>query len=272
MLITTDGLITRSYPAGDHDRLVHIVTPDRGRLAVMVKGGQSRSNRFAAITQLFTYGNYELYRRGDLYWLRGGSVNLSFYGLTCDIARMALGSYLCDLTSELTDEGEEGASDLLRMLLNALYVLERGTHAPTVVKGVFELRAAALAGYAPNLMGCARCGEGYPENAYLDVMNGCMVCADCQTKLNRLGGNRTGLHLPDRVAEERGERHILCPMTASTLAAARYALTAPEKKIFSFSLKSREEEMTFERMAETYLLNQLERGFDTLQFYQSVKD
>ena len=60
-------------------------------------------------------------------------------------------------------------------------------------------------------------------------------------------------------------------MTASTLAAVRYALTAPDKKIFSFALADREEEMLFSRLAETYLLNQLEHGFDTLQFYRSVE-
>lgn len=272
MLITTDGLITRSYPAGDHDRLVHLVTADHGRLAVLVKGGKSGTNRFAPITQLFTYGNYELYRKGEFYWLRGGSVNHSFYRLTEDITRMALGTYLCDITSELTDEGgEEGAEDMLHMLLNALYVLERGTHACAVVKGVFELRAAALSGYAPNLVACARCGNGYPENSYLDIMNGRMICADCQTELNRSGGARTGHFLSDSEAEERGERHIICPMTSSTLAAARYALAAPEKKIFSFTLTDREEEMTFERLAETYLLNHLERTFDTLDFYRSVR-
>ena len=268
MLITVDGLVTRIYPAGDHDRLIHIITPDRGRLSVMVKGAQSKTNRMGAITQLFTYGNYELYRKGDMYWLRGGSVNMAFYNLTTDLTRMALASYLCDVASDLTDEGEgEEAGDLLRMLLNALYALGQEVYKPAVVKSVFELRAAALAGYQPNLMGCVHCGEGYPENSYLDIMNGRMICADCQTKLNRLGGWKA-----DQQAEERGERRIICPMSASTLAAVRYALTAPDKKIFSFTLTDKEEEMAFERVAETYLLTQLERGFDTLNFYHSVKD
>lgn len=264
MLITTDGLVTRSYPAGEHDRLVHLVTPERGRLSVLVKGGQSKTNRFAAITQLFTYGNYELYHKGDMYWLRGGSVLTPFYDLSCDVSRMALGAYLCDVTSEMTGEGEP-ASDILRLLLNSLYVIGRGEKSQALIKGVFELRAASMAGYMPHLTGCSRCGEGYPENSYFDIMNGCMICADCQTKLNRLGG------IPaDLAAHEMGERRVICPMTASTLAAVRYALTAPDQKIFSFLLKDSEEEMLFARVAETYLLNQLERGFDTLDFYRSV--
>ena len=119
MLITTDGLVTRSYEAGVNDRLIHIVTPERGRLAVMVKGGRSGSNKYAAIIQPFTYGNFELYQKGDMYWLRGGSVLTAFYELSCDVTRMALAAYLCDVASDMTDEGED-ASELLRKMLTEL--------------------------------------------------------------------------------------------------------------------------------------------------------
>ena len=273
MLITVNGLVTRCYPSGNHDSIIHMITEDRGRLAVMVKGGNSkRGNATASATQLLTYGNYELYsgKSGDLYWLRGGSVLHSFYNLSTDLARMALATYLCDVASELTDKesggGEESAT-LLRMLLNSLYTLDRKTKPTAIVKGVFELRAAALMGYQPNLVGCAMCGEGYPDLAYLDVMNGRLICADCQTKRNRLAG---------RIVEQEeailGERRIVCPVSPSVLAAMRYALSAPEGKIFSFALKDESEERDFERVAETYLLNQIEQDFDTLHFYRSVAD
>ena len=180
---------------------------------------------------------------------------------------MALAAYLCDVASELTDKdaGEEETADLLRMLLNSLYTLDRGSKPGYIVKGVFELRAAAMMGYQPNLMGCALCGEGYPTEAYFDVMNGRIICADCQTKRNRrlLRGVN-----PD---EELRERTVICPVSASVLAAIRYALTAPDQKIFSFALKD-EEEHAFGRAAETFLLHQLERDFETLHFYRSVAD
>ncbi len=275
MLITVNGLVTRSYPSGDHDRIIHVLTEEYGRLSVMVKGGQSaRSKRdnAAACTQLFTYGNYELYRgrSGDLYWYRAGSVNHHFFSVTADLGRMALATYLCDVATELSDEDSHipEAATLLRMLLNTLHVLHNGDKQVALVKGVFELRAAALMGYQPDLTGCAFCGRGYPDHAYFDIMNGRLICADCQTERNRRYGHMADL----REAEERGERRIICPITASTLAAMRYALTAPDRKIFSFTLKDREEEHTFDRAAETYLLNQLERDFDTLHFYRSVVD
>ena len=266
MLITTDGLITRSYPVGEHDRVVHLVTPEHGRLSVMVKGGQSKTNRHAAITQLFTYGNYELYHKsGEMYWLRGGSVLQSFYDLTSDLTAMALATYLCDVTSELTGEGEN-AEDMLRMMLNTLYTLSGGRKSPALVKGVFELRAASMTGYMPNLEGCCVCGASHPEHSYFDIMNGAVVCADCQTSFNR---QRMPMDVAD--ANELGERRIICPMSASTLAAVRYAVLSPHKKIFSFALADRDEEQNFARVAEAYLLHHLERGFETLDFYHSVE-
>lgn len=272
MLITVNGLVTRSYSSGDHDRLVHVLTEERGRLPVMVKGASSkRGGHAATCTQLFTYGNYELYtgKDSDVYWFRGGSVLHTFYNLSADLPRMALATYLCDVASDLSgrDFGAEEGGALLRMLLNSLYTLDRKTKSPAIVKGVFELRAAAMMGYQPNLMGCAVCGEGYPSEAYFDIMNGCIICADCQTKRNRLHGRIT-----DARNEELGERTVICPVSASVLAAIRYALTAPEQKIFSFVLKDREEEYSFDRAAETFLLNHLERDFETLHFYRSVID
>ena len=271
MLITVNGLVTRAYPSGDHDRLLHIITEDRGRLSVMVKGGGSkRGGATAACTQLFTYGNYELYsgNNGDLYWFRGGSVLTSFYQLSSDLARMSLAAYLCDVACDLTEKNAacEETADLLRMLLNSLYTLDKGNKSPAIVKGVFELRAAAMMGYQPNLIGCDICGEGYPDEAYFDIMNGRIICADCQTKRNRLAGRSLERE------EELGERSIVCPLSSSVLAAVRYALTAPDAKIFSFSLLDKEAESSFERVAETYLLNHLERDFETLRFYRSVAE
>ena len=271
MLITVNGLVTRSYPSGDHDRLVHIITRERGRLAVLVKGGNSkRGGHAATCTQLFTYGNYELYsgKGGDVYWFRGGSVTHTFYNLSADLPRMALAAYLCDVASELSDKdaGGDGEGEaLLRMLLNSLYALDRGEKSPALVKAVFEVRAAAMMGYQPDLMGCAVCGNGYPDEAYFDIMNGCLICADCQTKRNRMAGRIAALH-----NEELGERSVVCPVSASVLAALRDALTAPDQKIFSFALKDKEEEFSFDRAAETFLLNQLERDFETLHFYRSI--
>lgn len=265
MLLTTNGLVTRSYTTGDGDHILHLVTPTMGRISVIAKKNSKTSNRFAPVIQLFTWGNYELYHKGDIYWLRNGSVLTPFYELTSDLSAMALASYLCDITSDMTGEGE-AAEELLRLLLNGLYLLHKGEKSQGIVKGAFELRAMAMSGYCPDVEGCCVCGESHPELCYLDIMNGQLICADCQNSLNR-----------QRVVDEEsrremlGERRIICPMTASALAAVRYVLSAADKKVYSFELTDGEEMRTFARIAETYLLHHLERSFDTLSFYHSVR-
>ena len=267
MLITANGLVVHSYPSGNSDRIIHILTEDHGRLSVMVKGGGRQKGNTYALIQLFTYGNFELYkgRSGDLYWLRGGSVLNSFYELSTDITSVALASYLCDMAADLIPEeaDETDSGLLLRDLLNSLYVLVQGVKSHTLVKAVFEMRAAALMGYCPDLTGCSLCGSVSPASSYLDVMNGCLICADCQTKRNRV--REVG-----HTEEELRGRNILCPVSDSVLAAMRFLAEAPPKKIFSFSMKDAEEERALERVTETFLINHLEREFDTLQFYRSV--
>lgn len=277
MLTTVNGLVARSYPSGDHDRVIHLLTEDRGRLAVMVKGGGSSRGAIAhSCTQLFTYGNYELYRgkKGDIYWLRTGSVLSPFYELSTDIARMALATYLCDVAADLTPEGEgdEEGAVLLRMLLNSLYVLCRGDKPLPQIKAVFELRAVSLMGYCPDLTGCGSCGESDPADAYLDILNGCLLCADCRAKSNcRPMRGILSFGEPLQGGEEI-ESRPLCPVSPSVLAAMRFILSASEKRIFSFAMKDEEEERGLERAAETFLLHQLEKEYETLRFYRSVAD
>ena len=266
MQMSTDGLVTRVQNTGDHDKLLQILTAEHGRISVMVKGGKSLKSPAMACSQMFTYGNFELYRKGDFYWMRQGSVLNAFYDLSTDIVKMSLGVYLCDVANELSDR-DEPAEELLRMLLNSLYLLGRDKKSQELIKGVFELRAAAISGYFPELDACCRCGSIDERLNYLDVMNGRLLCAECLSRQSKL------VRAPMVGADADGDREksVLCAMTPAVTAAVRYVLHASPERIFSFELSDAEDVTEFSRTAQTYLLNHLERGFDSLEFYESVK-
>lgn len=264
MTFATDGLITRVHELGASDKLVNIITPDRGRIGVMVKGSKSPNSKLTPISQLFTYGNFEIYEKNSMYWLRSGAIQSSFYELSSDIVKVSLATYLCDLANELTDEDEECA-ELLRLLLNSIFLVGKGEKAPELIKAAFELRAAAISGYLPELFGCAYCHASVTDFMYLDVMGGKLVCTECQAK--------RGKRIPkiSRDFEDEAEASVLCGMSPSTLAAIRYIVSAPEKKIFSFDLKDGDDLHDLSRAAEAYILNHLGRGFDSLDFYKVVR-
>ena len=136
--------------------------------------------------------------------------------------------------------------ELQALLLNCLYALS-ALHLPeTMVKAVFELRAACLAGYTPELFGCHVCGNQSPDR--FDLSQGQLECSAC------------------RDPESGG---IRIPVTPQMLEAMRYICLCAPKKLFSFRL----DEQTMAALGaltEGYLQTQLEHGFATLDFYKSL--
>ena len=62
------------------------------------------------------------------------------------------------------------------------------------------------------------------------------------------------------------------PLDASSLAAWRYVTEAPPKRVLAFSVTDAVSRERLSRATEAYILNHLERGFETLDFYNEVKD
>ena len=265
MIFTTDGLVLRIVEIGDHDRLLTLLTPNYGRIRVMAKGVSTLRSSILSIVQMFTYGNYEIYRKGDSYWLRDGSVINTFYALSDDIERLALASYISEAAIEMSDEGED-ATDTLRLVLNTFYAICKQDRPYSVIKAVYELRMVAMAGYCPDLSGCDECEKFISDDMYFDVMNGRLMCDECFHKKSQ--GSQTTTY---SYSEESADANIICPVTSSSVTAMRYALSVPVQRMFSFSLTDKQEQENFSKACETYLLSHLGRGFDSLNFYKSVK-
>ncbi len=263
MVYSTDGLVIRETDTGEHDKLITLLTPLEGKITVSAKGARSARSKGGGATKLFTFANFELYKKGEYRYLRDASITDPFFGLSKDIESMALASYFCDIVYELSGENIS-AVDMMRMTLNSFYAMSNKLYPLPLIKGVYEIRAAGLSGYIPDLYGCAKCGETAPKNAMLDVMGGCIYCEKCADK-----------HLNEVQKEmatypELAERIVYCRLTENTLAALRYALSAPPSRLFSFELKEKIEIDYFAHACEKYLLHHLERDFNTLNFYKSL--
>ena len=259
MQYAVDGLVIRVSEAGENDKRLVLLTPDRGRISVLAKGARSLRSKYMHATPLFTYGNYEISERGGAAWLSGASVIEPFHGLQEDIERLALASYLVDVAHELSGQ-DEPAEDLLRLCLNLLFALAHDQKPKELIKAVFEFRVMSEAGYLPDLSGCRICGKQRAAYMYLDVMGGGLTCAECLHSLEAR---------PVPTEDEARVETILSPLGSAALAVARYIAEVPCEKLLSFSL---EDAAIHElgRMSETYLLNHLERSFPSLDFYKKL--
>ena len=262
MPYTTDGLVLRMRKVGENDKLLTLLTPKEGRISVLVKGGRSLKSGSLSVTELFTYGNYEITDKNGYKWLRGASSECQFPEISRSVEKVALASYIAEVSEELSGENEP-AEEILRLALNTFYAIDKDKRPLIQIKSAFELRAASLSGFMPDFHACAGCGCEVSEAIYLDVMNGRLLCSDCM--------HRASLSAKREMAtyEDIREAMVMLPLSASVLCAVRYIISAEPSRILAFTLEEHELE-GLAKVSETYLLSHLGHGFDTLDFYKMI--
>ena len=245
MYLTTQGLVLRVTAYNDTDSLLTVLTPHHGKLTVKARGLRRKNSPLTAPCQLLAYGEFTLFEYRSMYTVNEAHAIELFAPLRRDLQKLSLGTYFAQ-AAELLSQEDLPNPELLSLVLNSLYALSKLDVPQSLVKAVFELRSACLAGYAPDLYGCHRCGNPLPDR--FDLSEGRLECERCR---------------------DHSSDGIRMPVTPGALEAMHYITTCDGKKLFSF--KAGEE--TLEQLsgiAESYLTTQLERGFSTLDFYKSL--
>lgn len=247
MYVTIQGLVLRVTAYNDTDALLTVLSRDRGKLTLKARGLRRKNSPLIAPCQLLSYGEFTLFEYRDQYSINEARAIELFPQLQRDLQKLTLGTYFAQV-AELLCQEDLPNPELLSLVLNCLHALAKMDIPKSQVKAVFELRAACLAGYAPDLTGCDRCGNVQPE--LFDLFGGHLVCNHCA--LLEAGG-------------------IRMPILPGILDAMRYICYCEPKKIFAFRIGDDTAE-NLSYVTEGYLTTQLERGFSTLDFYKSLKN
>lgn len=259
-----DALVISEIAYAENDKLITVLNAEHGQMSMIAKGARSPRSKMGALCRPFTYANFEYYQKSGKRWISGGEINNTFFGTNFDIASFALASYIVRLAQEITGEGEP-CKRILRTTLNTLYAIENKLAPLPLIKSAYEIFAADESGFSPDTSACCECSATACDMGFwLDVMNGQVICADCQSK-------KSGA-VPLPPTDELMTKNILIPMDNSALDAWRYVSGAPLKRIFSFSVENPTSQLYLERASETYILNHLERSFEALDFYHTVKE
>lgn len=246
MYETMKALVLREVRYKEADRILDLITDRHGKLTAKARGALRKTSKTAAATQQLTYSELTLFFNKGKWTANEGTVLESFDGLRGDIAALSLGCYIAECLNTLSVE-DQPDPPLMQLGLNSLYALSRGLYSMEHIKAAFELRLMCLAGYTPELGVCAVCGKAEPESPVLSLSSGRICCRACRT----------------------AELGAVSPLCDASLAALRYICTAPAKQLFSYSLEETAQRRLSDA-AESYLLQQTERRFSTLDYYKSV--
>jgi DNA repair protein RecO (recombination protein O) len=158
----SNGLVLRTYPIGEHDRIVIVYTRDFGKLRVVVKGARRAGHRWgAAFEPLSLIRLTAIFRHGaELGRLTGCELLRSFVIMQSDPVRAAASAYLAELTLELTPD-QDPQPAIYRLMLHVLGALEAGVD-PVLAARYTELWSLKLAGHLPDLARCSGCGLREP--------------------------------------------------------------------------------------------------------------
>ena len=175
-----DALVLRAIAYGDSDAVVHLLVRGRGRVSAFARGARSSRKRFGGALEPFQRVEALLSEREgqELWALREARVVDGHARLREDLHRIAHAGYAAELVHDLTRAGQP-ADSLFSLLEEFLTRLEAGAATSARLRAL-ELLALEAAGFAPELLACARCGsEVPPGRAPFDPDAGGVICGSC---------------------------------------------------------------------------------------------
>ena len=245
MYLKIQGLVLRVTEYNDHDCLLTLLTASHGKLTAKARGLRRRNSPLTAQCQLLAFAEFTLFEYRGMYTINEAATIELFHELRRDLTALSLGTYFAQAAEVICQE-DQPSPELLSLVLNCLYALSSLGAQEAKVKAVFELRAACIAGFLPDLSGCHACGNEWPDR--FDLSAGRLECQSCRSM------DSDGIRMP---------------LEPGTLQAMRYITECDSRRLFSFRLP----DPALEKLAgvtEAYLTTKLERGFSALDFYKSL--
>jgi DNA repair protein RecO (recombination protein O) len=182
-----DGVVLRTQKLGEADRIITLLTRQNGRVRAVAKGVRRTKSRFGARLEPFTHVDLMIHLGRSLDVITQAEV-IRAYGppLAADYPKYTAGAAMLETAERLTPVEKEPAIRQFLLLIGGLRALgesedpeepedldkttseppgpppddrEPGAREPRLVLDAYLLRSLAVAGYAPALAECARCGR-----------------------------------------------------------------------------------------------------------------
>ncbi|MBE7381801.1 MAG: DNA repair protein RecO [Leptolyngbya sp. SIO1E4] len=149
------GINLKGMPLGETDRLLTILTIERGLIRVIAPGARKHKSRLAGRSSQFVVNEVLIVQGKRLDKLVQAETVRSFPGLASDLAKLTASQYLAELVlcQALSEQPQQ---ELFTLLVEHLQRLEQATGDGVLAclsQGIFHL--LALAGVAPEVQRCS---------------------------------------------------------------------------------------------------------------------
>ena len=171
------GIVLRSYPFGEADRVVVLLSPNHGKIRTVAKGVRKTKSRFGGRLEPFTHVDLVLYEGRNLDTITQVAVLEPFPKLRADLDAVVTAGTMVEAADAVAQE-DESAIRLFLLLQRGLKTLEIGERSPDLITS-YLLKLADVVGVAPSLLQCASCGRE-EELRRFSFGGGGSICDRCR--------------------------------------------------------------------------------------------
>lgn len=144
------AIVLGSFPVGEYDRRVILLTKNRGKVTAFAKGARRQNSQLLAATDLFAFGEFFLYPGRNSYTLTGAKIQTYFEELRKEFKKAYYGMFFLELCDYYSRENND-EKELLRLLYQSLRALQLPSLPPGLVQYIFEIRALVIHGEYPGI-------------------------------------------------------------------------------------------------------------------------
>lgn len=252
--LVVTGMVLNAMPIGEYDKRITLLTKERGKITAFARGARKPNSQFLAATNPFSFGEFELFEGRSTYTVSKVTIQNYFRELTLDFDAAYYGFYFLEFAEYYCQENND-ETEMLKLLYQTLRALESPAFSNRLVRAVFELKALAINGEAPNVFSCAKCGQ--KENlVWYSGRAARMICADCAAKLQQ-GGQSQELSNYRKVLE-------------STVYTMQYIIATGIGKLYTFSV-TEEVLLQLRQILAEYAKYYINHSFKSLKILEEVE-
>jgi DNA repair protein RecO (recombination protein O) len=145
---TVTGIVLSAKPVGEYDKLVVLLTKERGKLRAFARGARRLNNPLMAASNVFAFGEFQIYEGRTSYTISQASIQNYFSEFMQDFDGACYGQYFLEFADYYTSENVDG-SDYLRLVYQSLRALLVPSLPRILVRYIYELKAMTFSGECP---------------------------------------------------------------------------------------------------------------------------
>ena len=137
------GIVIKQTPFGEYDRLVSLLTREKGKITAFARGARRPGNRLAAATNPFAFGTFRLYEGRTSYTVSEADIKNYFEELMTDYVGACYGMYFAEVADYYCQENND-EREMLKLLYQSLRALCAPSLPNELIRSIFELKSIAV--------------------------------------------------------------------------------------------------------------------------------